>query len=91
MVVPSVVGARTVKPPIAFTYGNCVFAAQPRLTAGPIFAVDLASYAWLDLDAKRSRFLALVGALEAIEADIQILRVSGSWDVRSFGRDLDLG
>jgi hypothetical protein len=64
--------------PIAFIYGNCVFAEDPD-DAWAAFAVELSSYAWLSEEAKRAPFLALIGALEAIEADVQILRVSRSW------------
>jgi hypothetical protein len=67
-----------VRRPIAFVYGNCVF-AEGLQDAWAVFRVDLASYAWLDDSAKRARFLALVGALEGIEADLQILRVAGHW------------
>ncbi|HUA73806.1 MAG TPA: ATP-binding protein [Solirubrobacteraceae bacterium] len=63
------------KPPIRFTYGNCVFAADLN-DAWAAFAIELATYQWLGEEGKRSRFLALVGALEAIEADVQILRVA---------------
>ena len=53
--------------PIAFVYGNCVFA--DGLDDGwAAFQVDVSSYAWLSDDGKRARFLALLGALEAIEA-----------------------
>ena len=76
--------------PIAFTYGNCVFASGPE-DCWAAFAVELTSYAWLDLDAKRARFLSLVGALESIEADIQILRVSGSSEMKRFGGDFETG
>jgi AAA-like domain len=79
-----------VRPPIAFTYGNCVFATGLD-DSWAVFAVRLDSYAWLDVDAKRARFLSLVGALESVEADVQILRVSGTWDVEHFGQDLDVG
>ena len=67
------------KPPIGFVYGNCVFA--DALDDGwAAFAVETASYEWLSEDGKRARFLALLGALEAIEADVQILRVGRRWD-----------
>jgi hypothetical protein len=67
----------TMRPPISFVYGNCVFASG--LGDGwAAFAVDVSSYQWLSEDGKRARFLALLGALEAIEADVQILRVEGS-------------
>ncbi|MCW3058156.1 MAG: hypothetical protein JWO21_2125, partial [Solirubrobacterales bacterium] len=55
-----------------------MFAEDPD-DAWAAFAVELSSYAWLSEEAKRAPFLALIGALEAIEADVQILRVSRSW------------
>ena len=78
------------KAPIAFTYGNCIFASSLD-DSWAAFAVELASYAWLDADAKRVRFHSLVGALEAIEADVQILRVSGAHDVARFGPEFEDG
>ncbi len=78
------------KPPIGFVYGNCVFA--DALDDGwAAFAVQTESYEWLSEDGKRSRFLALLGALEAIEADVQILRVGRRWDLRRYARDLEAG
>jgi hypothetical protein len=73
--------------PIAFVYGNCVFAhgLDDRWAA---FAVQVSSYAWLSEEAKRARFLALIGALEAIEADVQILRVCRRWRVERYARGL---
>lgn len=65
--------------PLAYVYGNCVFAAGLH-DPWAIFAVALSSYAWLEESAKRERFVALVGALEGLEADVQILRVTGRWD-----------
>jgi AAA-like domain len=62
------------KAPILFTYGNCVF-AEDLSDAWAAFAIELSSYQWLSEEGKRSRFLALLGALEALEADVQILRV----------------
>jgi hypothetical protein len=61
--------------PLAFIYGNCVF-ADGMNDAWAAFAVEVSSYQWLGEDGKRSRFLALLGALEAVEADVQILRVA---------------
>jgi hypothetical protein len=77
-----------VRPPLTFVYGNCVFA---RGVGDPwaAFAVGLGSYAWLDRDEKRSRMLALVGAIEAAEADVQILRVAGRWDPDAYGAEFD--
>ncbi len=60
--------------PLSFVYGNCVF-AEATNDAWAAFVIDAASYQWLSDDGKRARFLALLGALEAIEADVQILRV----------------
>jgi len=73
--------------PIAFVYGNCVF-AHGLDDAWAAFAVETASYAWLSEEGKRSRFLALIGALEAIEADVQILRVCGRWQLERYARGL---
>ncbi len=77
-----------VRPPLTFVYGNCVFARGVR-DPWAAFAVALGSYAWLDRDEKRARMLALVGAIEAAEADVQILRVAGRWDPDGYGADLD--
>ena len=73
--------------PIAFVYGNCVFA--DGLDDGwAAFKVDVSSYAWLSDDGKRARFLALLGALEAIEADTQILRVGRRWELERYAREV---
>jgi hypothetical protein len=77
-----------VKPPIGFVYGNCVFA--DALDDGwAAFAVQASSYEWLSEDGKRARFLALLGALEAIEADVQILRVGRRWDLEGYAQELE--
>src|SRR6202035_300986 len=60
--------------PLGFTYGNCLF-AEDKSDAWAAFAVEVTSYEWLSDDGKHARFLALLGALEAIEADVQLLRV----------------
>jgi hypothetical protein len=76
-----------VRPPISLVYGNCVFGAG--LDDGwAAFAVPTASYAWLSEDGKRGRLLALLGALEAIEADLQIVRVSRRWDVGAYTAEM---
>ena len=68
------------RPPIAFVYGNCVFA--DGLDDGwAAFRVEVSSYEWLAEDGKRARFLALLGGLEALEADVQILRVGRRWEL----------
>jgi AAA-like domain len=76
-----------VRAPIAFVYGNCVF-AQGLDDIWAAFAVEVASYAWLSDEAKHARFLALLGALEAIEADVQILRVSASRRLEQYAEEL---
>ena len=63
------------KAPIWFIYGNCIF-AEGSDDCWAAFTVELSSYAWLSDEVKRMRLLELVGAIEAIEADIQLLRVS---------------
>jgi hypothetical protein len=69
-------------------YGNCVFAAG--LDDGwAAFAVEVSSYEWLGDDEKRARFLALLGGLEAIEADVQILRVAKRWELERYAREMD--
>jgi hypothetical protein len=76
-----------VRAPITFIYGNCVLAAGLD-DAWAAFVLAAPAYAWLDDDAKRARFLALIGALEALEADVQILRVGRSWEVERYAREL---
>jgi AAA-like domain len=73
--------------PITFVYGNCVF-AHGLDDCWAAFALPASSYAWLSEDAKRARFLALLGALEVVEADIQILRVCRRWAIESYARGL---
>jgi hypothetical protein len=73
--------------PIAFVYGNCVF-AQGLDDGWAAFAVRTASYSWLSEEGKRARFLALIGAFEALEADVQIVRVSRRWRLEDYARGL---
>ncbi len=73
--------------PLQFIYGNCVFASG--LDDGwAAFVVSSGSYECLREEEKRARFQALLGALEGVQADIQILRVSESWDVHRYARDV---
>jgi len=71
-----------VRPPISLVYGNLVF------------GVDIddgwaaSSYEWLSEDGKRERFLALLGALEALAADIQIVRVSRRWEIGGYAEEM---
>jgi hypothetical protein len=69
--------------PVAFVYGNCVF-ADGLDDCWAAFALEPSSYAWLSDEAKRARFLALIAALEAIEADVQILRVHRRWQLERY-------
>jgi AAA-like domain len=73
--------------PISFVYGNCVFGAG--LDDGwAAFTASTYSYDGLSVAEKRSRFLSLMGALEGADADLQILRVSRSWDSANYAEDL---
>ncbi len=73
--------------PITFVYGNCVF-ARGLDDAWAAFAVPASSYAWLSEEGKRARFLALIAALEAVEADVQILRVCRRWELDRYAQAL---
>jgi hypothetical protein len=68
-------------------YGNLVF-GEGYDDGWAAFAVPSASYEWLAEDAKRGRFLALLGALEAAGADVQIVRVSRRWEVSAYVREM---
>jgi hypothetical protein len=76
-----------VRAPLTLVYGNCVFAADLE-DAWAAFAVPTASYEWLTRDAKRARLLALLGALEVLGADVQLLRVSRRFEVARYVREL---
>ena len=43
---------------------------------------------WLSEDGKRAQFLALLGALEATEADVQILRVGRRWELERYADEV---
>ncbi|HEV2997619.1 MAG TPA: ATP-binding protein [Solirubrobacteraceae bacterium] len=73
--------------PISFVYGNCVFASGLD-DAWAAFSVSTYSYAWLSEDGKRARFLSLLAALEAVQADVQIIRVSRGWDAAGHLREM---
>jgi hypothetical protein len=61
--------------PLTCIYGNCVF-ARALDDAWAAFAVRPESYAWLSDEGKRLRFAALRAALEAVAADVQLVRVA---------------
>lgn len=67
-------------------YGNCLF-AEGLDDPWAAFAVRTASYRWLSRDAKRARLLEWLGALEAVEADLQIVRVSRPWGLERYVRE----
>ncbi len=74
--------------PIAFIYGNCIF-ARGLEDAWAAFAVEVTSYAWMSDEGKRAAFIALMGALEVIEADAQIIRVARHWPVSRYAGELE--
>jgi AAA-like domain len=76
-----------VKSPISFVYGNLVF-GESLTDVWAAFLVTGSSYEWLPEDAKRTRLLALMGALEAVEADVQIARVGRRWSPDAYLREL---
>ncbi len=74
------------RPPIKCIYGNCVFA--DGLDDGwAAFRVGTRSYQWLSEEAKRGRLLELLGAIEAVEADLQIVRVARRWRLDRYVRE----
>jgi AAA domain-containing protein len=73
----------TLRAPISFVYGNCIF-AQGLDDVWAAFAVPATSYSWLGEDDKRARFMATIAALEAIDADVQILRVCRRWELERY-------
>src|SRR5206468_5007670 len=74
--------------PITFVYGNCVFAEGPD-DCWAAFTVAASSYAWLSEDGKRGRLLSLIAALEALDADAQLLRVGRRWPVELYAAELE--
>jgi AAA-like domain len=76
------------RPPISFVYGNLVFGASAD-DVWAAFSIPCASYEWLSGEAKRARMLALMGALEALEADVQILRVGRRWNLQGYLGELE--
>jgi len=63
-----------VDPPLAFVFGNLVFG---RGSDDPwaLFRLATHTYAYLPREEQKRRFLALLGAVLAAEADLQLLRV----------------
>lgn len=69
-------------------YGNCVFGARGLEDAWAVFAVPTASYAWLADDVKQARLGALQQAIQALGADVQIVRVERRLDVEAYVRQM---
>ena len=80
--------AMTLRPPISFVYGNVLF-GRTLDDGWAAFAVQTSSYQWLSEDGKRARLLELLGAIEAVEADLQIVRVSRTWQLESYVAELE--
>ena len=78
----------TLRPPISFVYGNVLF-GRTLDDGWAAFAVQTSSYQWLSEDGKRARLLELLGAIEAVEADLQIVRVSRTWQLESYVAELE--
>jgi len=77
-----------VRAPLACVYGNCVF-ANGLDDGWAAFRVEMSSYQWLGEEGKRARFVALLGGLEAIEADVQILRVGRRWQLERYASEVE--
>jgi hypothetical protein len=78
------------RPPIWFVSGNCVYGDGAE-DAWAAFAVETSSYAWLSEPQKRTRMIDLLAAIEALEADVQILRVSRAVSDRQAALDVESG
>jgi AAA-like domain len=72
--------------PIACVYGNCVF-AEGLNDGWAAFAMQTGSYQWLSEDGKRARLLEMLGAIEAIQADLQVVRVTRRWGLDRYLRE----
>lgn len=77
---------RPVKPPISFVHGPCVFAERLD-DVWAAFVIPVSSYRWLPREAKLGRMLRLAGAIEAIRADFQLLRVTREWNRERYARE----
>ncbi len=74
--------------PISFVYGNCLLGAS-----GPwaLFALTPCSYAALSTERKQELFGRLLAAIEAAEADLQLIRVARSWELDRYADELARG
>ena len=71
------------RPPLRFVYGNLCLGAHER-DAWALFVVEAHAFDGLTAAGKRQRFVALVSAIEALEADLQIIRIARPFDVRHY-------
>ncbi len=71
--------------PVSFVYGNCLLGSS-----GPwgVFGLQPISYAILSTERKHEIFSRLLAAIEAVEADIQVIRVARPWDLAGYCREL---
>jgi hypothetical protein len=76
-----------VRDPISLMCESCVFGERLD-DAWAAFVLPSVSYQWLPSEVKRSHMSSLIAALEAIEADVQILRVGFEWNRRGYARGL---
>ena len=72
--------------PLSFVYGNCLLGSS-----GPwaLFALGPSAYAALSVERKRELFGRLLAAVEAAEADLQLIRVARAWDVDGYAAELE--
>src|SRR6266540_2983218 len=74
--------------PLRFVYGNVCLGSDQEHDAWALFVAQPHSFGRLAAEDKRERFGRLVGAVEAIEADLQILRLSRPVDVDRYGHEV---
>lgn len=75
------------KAPISFVCGNCVFGERLD-DVWAAFAVSCSPYEWLSHAQKRSRMLSIAAALEALAADVEVVRVASGWQRAPYLRHL---
>ena len=73
--------------PLRYVYGN-VCLSGPKPDAWALFVTEPHPFDGLTLAEQRERFSRLVAAIEAVEADLQILRVSRPFAVERYAREL---
>jgi hypothetical protein len=68
-----------VRAPLSFVYGNLVFGSSMQ-DAWALFVCASHSYAGLSAQAKHEQLGRMAGALQAVGADVQLLRIGAGWD-----------